>query len=119
MKTGIAEGITAEYLAAEFLKNIGYKIVAANVNYPGAGELDIVALDGKDLVIAEVKYRGNHDFGYPVESMTKSKVRKILKATERFLMETDVKYNGVRFDVLTVTDNGVEQIKNAFYGYWH
>lgn len=112
------EGILAEFEAGKYLESIGYKVIDRNVNYPGIGELDIVAMDGKTLVVVEVKYRSNKDFGHPLESITKSKVRKIVKATECYLAEQKPLYDAVRFDVISVLDGISEHIKNAFYGYW-
>ena len=114
-----AEGILAEYQAGKYLEEKGYKIIARNLNYPQIGELDIVAKDGKYLVIVEVKYRSTGEFGYPIEAVTKSKIKKIIKATERFLLTYKEDYLGVRFDVISIQDGVVEHIPSAFYGYWN
>jgi putative endonuclease len=113
-----AEGILAEYQAGQYLENAGCKIIDRNVSFKNAGELDIIALDKDTLVIVEVKYRSTKDFGHPLESITKPKIRKILKTTEMYIAATDIKYKDIRFDVISVTDKGIEHIKNAFYGYW-
>ena len=52
-----AEGLKAEYLAAEYLKEKGYVIVEKNASFPRRGEIDIVALylEKKHAFVAEVK----------------------------------------------------------------
>jgi putative endonuclease len=112
-------GLTYEYKAAEYLKGLGYTILDKNVNYPKIGELDIVALDKKELVFVEVKYRTTNTFGHPIESLTRPKVQKIVKAAKCYLLETNYKYNGIRFDVVCYLGDEVEHIKNAFYGHWN
>lgn len=114
-----AEGILAEYQAGKYLEEKGYTIIARNLNYPQVGELDIVAIDGKYLVVVEVKYRSTKEFGYPIEAVTKSKIKKIIKATERFLLSYKGNYSGVRFDVISIQDGVIEHIPSAFYGYWN
>jgi TIGR00252 family protein len=118
MKNALTEGALAEYEAGKYLESAGYKIVERNVNYPKIGELDIVALDGKTLVIVEVKYRTDKNYGSPIEAVTEPKMRKLVRAAERYIAECPVRYETVRFDVCSVTDRGVELIKNAFYGRW-
>ena len=82
-----ARGIVAEQNAAKLLVAKGYKILDMNVNYPKIGELDIVCKKDKTLVVVEVKYRSTKDMGDPVESVTKTKISKIIKATERYIIE--------------------------------
>lgn len=113
-----AEGVIAEYQAGEYLKSIGYQILGRNVNFKGAGELDIVLKDKDTLVFVEVKYRSSKDFGHPIESVTASKVRKLIRAAELYLAANPGHQGDIRFDVISVTDGGIEHIKDAFYGRW-
>lgn len=114
-----AEGLLAEYEAGEYLEKEGYKIVGRNVNYPGKGELDIVAIKDGTFVIVEVKYRSSKEHGDPVESVTRTKVAKIIKATEMLIVERGYEDYDVRFDIIAVRDGKIEHIENAFYGYWY
>lgn len=69
-------GNAAEADAAAFLIGKGFEIV--DTQYRNKfGEIDIVAKDGEEFVMVEVKARHDHEFGYPEESVTKSKLRKI------------------------------------------
>ncbi|MDO8570246.1 MAG: YraN family protein [Candidatus Daviesbacteria bacterium] len=78
-------GNKGEYLACEYLKKLGYKILERNYRIRG-GEIDIVAQDNNFLVFIEVKTRYTSEFGLPVESMTPWKI-KILLRTARFYIQ--------------------------------
>lgn len=113
------DGIEAEQKALNLLKSKGCKIIATNVNYPRIGELDIVCMDKNTLVIVEVKHRANVDFGHPLESVTATKIKKILKATDMFLLTFNGNYKSIRFDVITSLAGKMEHYTNAFYGSWN
>lgn len=114
-----ARGIVAEQNAAKLLMAKGYKILDMNVNYPKVGELDIVCKKGKTLVVVEVKYRSTKDMGDPVESVTRSKISRIIKATERYVLEKNYENFEIRFDIIADRDGIQEHIEDAFYGYWN
>lgn len=78
-------GNKGEYLACEYLKKLGYKILERNYRIRG-GEIDIVAIDQDFLVFIEVKTRYTNEFGLPVESMTPWKIKALLK-TARFYIQ--------------------------------
>lgn len=114
-----ARGVVAEFNAAKLLQEKGYTILDMNVNYPKIGELDVVCKNGKTLVIVEVKYRSTKDMGDPIESVTRSKISKILKATERYILDKGLDGYEVRFDLIVDRDGIQEHIEDAFYGYWN
>ena len=110
-------GISGESIAARYLEQNGYEIIERNW-YCRWGEIDIIARspDGI-LVFAEVKSCGESGkFGDPLEWITSSKIRKIIKSTRQFLFENEIDDTPVRFDVLTVdlSDGRVEHFKDAF-----
>lgn len=113
------EGIKAEVRAKNYLIKEGYQIIDENVGYKNAGELDIVAKDGQELVFVEVRYRKNDSYGHPLETLTKTKINRIIKAAKCYLIENSVKFSAIRFDVVAVTDIGEELIKNAFFAGWN
>jgi putative endonuclease len=77
-------GNAAEHTAAAFLKSKGMTIL--EVQYRNRfGEIDIIAQDGEEMVMVEVKARKNHEFGYPEESVTKLKLRKIALVAEYYM----------------------------------
>lgn len=111
-------GRAGEQAAADFLAAKGYKILQRNVLLPG-GEIDIAALDGKTLVIAEVKTRKNNGFGKPYEAVHETKQRQMLRLASQFMYQFRMMRLPVRFDVISVTgmtaeDFAIEHIVQAF-----
>ncbi|NLD27439.1 MAG: YraN family protein [Myxococcales bacterium] len=89
-KTGVNNRVFGNYgedLAAEFLSSRGFKIIGRNLSY-GPGELDIVAQKGDELHFIEVKTRFSDDFVSPLDAITDKKQRKMLLASECFLMDS-------------------------------
>ena len=93
-------GIDGEDLATRHLVGAGFIIVTRNWRCP-AGEIDIIALDGRDLVIVEVKTRTSTTFGDPVEAVTFRKQQK-LRELARLWLRNNPHHGDVRFDVITV-----------------
>lgn len=75
-----AQGESAETAAAEFLSANGLTVIGRNLRCK-AGELDLVCLDGETLVIVEVRQRTRMNFGGALASVTRSKQRKLIRAT--------------------------------------
>ncbi len=114
-----AQGIIAEFRAAELMQSKGYTILDMNVNFPKIGELDIVCKKDRTIVVVEVRYRSTKDMGDPIESIDKRKISKILKATERYIADKKLDRFEVRFDIIADRDGIQEHIEDAFYGYWN
>ncbi|MEZ5104341.1 MAG: YraN family protein [Draconibacterium sp.] len=110
-------GELGEKLAQQYLKKLGYKIQATNWHY-GHLELDIVALDGDELVVVEVKARSGIRYEHPSEAVTSGKMRRIVEAADAYIQETDSELE-TRFDIITVIFFGqkheLEHFKDAFY----
>ena len=137
------KGAFGEYLAVEFLKKKGYKILSTNAKFCGC-ELDIVALysvkaqkkaikkEYKDaevkskavlkcrlsalediLVFVEVKYSSTRVYGEPYERVTKEKQKQIIRASEGFMFKNRLQMP-VRFDVVSVVNKEITHIENAF-----
>jgi putative endonuclease len=115
----LQRGAASEALAAEYLRIRGLKILARNMRCK-AGELDLVCMDGAILAIVEVRQRESNEFGGALASVTRSKRRKIILATQYFLQrEKHWKDLALRFDVLAVQGlpdgvHRVEWVKDAF-----
>ncbi|WP_413854070.1 YraN family protein [Candidatus Ruminimicrobium bovinum] len=105
-------GNNYEAVAAEFLKKLGYKIIEKNYRVK-AGEIDIIASDKKTVVFVEVKFRKNSNYGNPYEFVTIQKQQKIIKAALLYIKQNKLKTD-FRFDVVSICDNKIEHIKNAF-----
>lgn len=110
-------GEIAEGLAQQHLVKLGYEIVATNW-YNGHLELDIIARDGKELVIVEVKARSGLRYEHPSEAVTKTKIKRIVEAADAYIMENELDID-TRFDVITVIffkqGHELEHFKDAFY----
>lgn len=80
-------GNYGEKLACAYLKTKGYEILSRNFKVAG-GELDIVAqAPNNQLVFIEVKMRTSTTFGHGEESIGTMKLRRIMRAIERYLKE--------------------------------
>ena len=113
-------GAKGEQLAEGRLTEMGYTILEKNYRRLPAGEIDIVARDGDDLVFVEVKTRRSELFGAAAESVGREKRRRITRAAMRYLSEHKLGEVSCRFDVVEVyMKNGspvtVEVIQGAFF----
>lgn len=107
-------GTKGEELAAGYLEKEGMRILFQNYHTRFA-ELDIVAKDADTLVFVEVKARKNTDCGFPGESLTKGKIRRICHGARLFCMKERVLADcQLRFDVVEILGNRIRHIRNAF-----
>ena len=110
-------GEIAEGLAQQHLVKLGYEIVTTNWYY-GHLELDIIARDGEELVIVEVKARSGLRYEHPSEAVTTTKIKRIVEAADAYLTENELEID-TRFDVITVIFVNekfeLEHFKDAFY----
>ena len=98
-------GNKAENLAARFLISKGYKILKHQYRTRG-GEIDLIARDGDEIVFVEVKARTSNEFGYPEESVTRSKLQKIQRTAELFLSKSKFKNVPYRIEVIAIEYRG-------------
>lgn len=75
-KGGRAEGTWGEALAADYLRQRGYRL-AAHSYQCRFGEIDLIAWDGEILCFVEVKTRTNTDMALPREYVTPAKQRRL------------------------------------------
>ena len=116
-------GALGEDLACQYLDARGLEVVARNWRLAAGelrGELDVVALDhdARLVVVVEVKTRRGDGFGGPLAAMTPRKQAKIRRLAIAFLVEADLPYRQVRFDVVAVrldhSPPTVEHVVEAF-----
>jgi len=114
----IETGNVAEKTAVKYLKKKGYKILETQYHCRPYGEIDIVAIHKKekDLIFVEVKSytKNSYCYGDPFEKVTQSKQQKIKITAQAFLKENKVKFNNIRFDVISIIGDKIEHIENAF-----
>ncbi len=111
-------GKLGEDLAARFLEQKGYKVLARNYR-TRYGELDIICHKEQSLVFVEVKARRNTSFGYPEEAITPRKIQHLKKAAWHYLEEKQQPYREIRFDVITILldNNNQEKINHIKYAF--
>ena len=110
-------GNNGEKLAAEYLIQEGYEIVALNWRN-GHKEIDIIARKETIFIFIEVKTRKTKRQGFPEESISASKINSVTEAARIFL--EDKSYTDVRFDVIAIFQPSKDKtdflhIKDAFY----
>lgn len=113
-------GDEGEEITAEYIVGKGYEIIERNYRY-GKGEIDIIAKDPEtgETVFIEVKSKKNLEFGDPVYSVTKNKIKQIKRMAELYLYDKEIDEIDCRFDVITVLLRGkqkpiIEHYVNAF-----
>lgn len=114
-------GSRGEEEATEYLKGLGWQIIARNYRCR-LGELDIIARDEQGvLVFVEVRSRAGQSHGLPEESVTYRKQYKLRMLAQQYLLSRPkLAEVPCRFDVVAVefTPNGAKKelrhIKNAF-----
>ncbi len=94
-------GAYGERVAVRLLTESGLEVLDRNWRGP-SGELDIVAMDGDDVVVVEVKTRSGTGFGHPAEAVTRAKVARLRRLAAEWLSAHDLHAAGVRIDVVAV-----------------
>jgi putative endonuclease len=101
-------GDLGEAKAANYLKSKGLVVVQKQYRTP-FGEIDLICLDGDEVVFVEVKTRKTRTFGLPEESVTHEKIKHIVRSAEFVLDAKHWTERPWRVDVVAV-----EQRKGDF-----
>ncbi len=99
--TTVEIGRRGEAAAAAYLERQGMHVIDRNWRN-GRGEIDIVALDGEQLVICEVKTRASTAAGQPEESVSAAKQRRLVRLAEAYVAAAGLIEPCVRFDVVSI-----------------
>lgn len=94
-------GLMGENMAAAYLTETGYEIVARNWRC-SIGELDIVAKIGHKLVFVEVRTRQGKRFGNALESITKTKQARLIELAEQYLKSEVAAPSSWQIDVIGI-----------------
>ena len=109
-------GKQGEEIAAQYLIEKGYEIVERNWRNKHK-EIDIIAKDGKFLVIVEVKTRQTDEYGNPDIAVTRKKQRLIISAANAYLFQKKLDID-TRFDIISIIfkdgEPVIEHIEDAF-----
>ena len=109
-------GKLGEELAVNYLIGKGYEILERNWRN-NHKEIDIIAKDGTDLVIVEVKTRQTDEYGNPDVAVTKKKQRMLIAAANAYITRNNLDIE-TRFDIISIIfkddEPVIEHIEDAF-----
>jgi putative endonuclease len=93
-------GKKGEEIAVGYLKKEGYKILTRNWFYDHK-EIDIIARQGEEIVVVEVKTREGDYFEEPWEAVSTRKIRNLVEAADAWLNQRNIDLE-TRFDVISI-----------------
>ena len=93
-------GLKGEEIAVAYLVKEGYKILARNWYYDRK-EIDIIARQGDEIVIVEVKTREGDFFEEPWEAVSTRKIRNLVEVADAWLNQKQIDLE-TRFDVISI-----------------
>lgn len=111
-----SRGAEAEALAVGFLTRQGYRLACRNYRTP-TGEVDIIAWDGEVLCFVEVRARADTCFGDPLETITRKKIRRVVRAAQQYIDHLAGPWPEMRFDAVGILLSDppvIELLKDAF-----
>ena len=94
-------GKRGEDLAAGYLTEHGYRLVARNWRCP-QGEIDVIAQRGGETVFVEVKTRTSTAYGHPFEAITLSKLARLRRLAAAWCQQADAGAGRIRIDAIAV-----------------
>lgn len=116
-KQNLNKGKIGENKACQYLSKLGYKIFEKNFQ-KRYGEIDIIAIDpfssfddtqdkgsgqsDDTLVFVEVKTRYSHEYGYPEEAVTPSKIKTLIRSANFYKILHPELPSLLRIDVIAV-----------------
>jgi putative endonuclease len=113
-RTTVEKGRAGEETAVSYLKKNRLSIITRNFRWYG-NEIDIVARDKDCIVFIEVKASSSGSYDHPLMWIPEIKQKRIIRASEGFLVSNKISGSPVRFDVLAIDSAGkISHIKDAF-----
>ncbi|MCX6244351.1 MAG: YraN family protein [Bacteroidetes bacterium] len=110
-------GRKGEEIARDYLAGKGYQILETNW-VSGKNEIDIIAREGKYIIVVEVKARHSNYAGEPETAVTREKQKSLIRAANSYVRKMNIDLE-VRFDIISIlVVKGKEQInhiEDAFY----
>ena len=109
-------GKLGEEIAVQYLVDKGYEILERNWHNVHK-EVDIIAKDGRFLVIVEVKTRQTDEYGNPDIAVTRKKQRMLIAAANSYIFQKHLEIE-TRFDIISIVfrdgEPVIEHIEDAF-----
>ena len=96
------KGKQGEEYAIRFLADKGYTLIDRNF-YSLNSEIDLIVKKDDLMVFVEVRMKANADFGYPELTLSKAKVKAIMRGAEEYLIGKPYPKE-VRFDVISILE---------------
>lgn len=113
-------GLKGERLAAQYLQQMGYRIIETG-HRQRLGEIDLIAVDGNCVVFVEVKTWKSDSDQDPSMAVSRSKQEKLTRAGLIYLRQHRLLNNPARFDVVSIVWDGdassrpkIRHFPNAF-----
>lgn len=108
------KGRYGEQLALEYLKKKGFELVDRNFTneYGTKGEIDLIMRDKDRLVFIEVKYKYNDRLGIPEDMIGKSKLSKVKRIAEIYVVLKKPKEEKFRIDAVCILGNIIKHYEN-------
>ena len=94
-------GQWGEQVAAVYLLERGYEIVAMNVHCDPYGEIDIIAEKDGIIIFVEVKTYSKKQLGTPAQNIDQNKLKKLEAAIHKYVVDMKVKKD-IFLDVICV-----------------
>jgi putative endonuclease len=114
METTVVKGSRAEGVAVRALIGDGYTIVERNFRCD-VGELDVVARDRDGtLVFVEIRSRRDDEHGSAIFAVGSGKRHKVARVAAAFLELRAPDYDECRFDVVAITGDRIEIVRDAW-----
>ncbi|MCT1367381.1 YraN family protein [Kocuria massiliensis] len=103
----ISLGLWGEEIASSLLCSLGWEVLERNWRpRPGCstvrGEIDIIAVQGEQFVVCEVKTRSSLRFGHPFEAVDVSKAARLGRLAGAWCAATGTDRERVRVDVIAI-----------------
>jgi putative endonuclease len=105
MRAKDALGRSGEQAASEYLESCGMRILDRNWR-SADGEIDIVAVDRRVLVVCEVKSRTSTRYGSPLEAVSRAKRARLRRLAVQWLNAHGIRFDEVRIDVVGLLYEG-------------
>lgn len=109
-------GMLGENLAVSHLISKGFTILDRNYKF-NKKEIDIVAKEGDQLIVIEVKTRQTAEIGEPWRAVTREKQKVIIQVANHYIKTKNINLD-TRFDVVSIVHNSfrtkIEHIEDAF-----
>ena len=116
-KSNLEIGKWGEKQAIKYLKKQRYKIIQKNFRTL-SGEIDIITSKQNVLVFVEVKTQRGVGPIDPEHRVGLKKKRQLVKLAKYYIARTKTKYDEIRMDIITVTQNeknlDIKHMEGAF-----